>query len=52
MTGSLLNKVEGLQPTTLSKSRQHRCFPVNFAKFREYIFYKIPPGETCGNSYL
>ena len=28
------NKVAGLRPVTLLKKRlQHRCFPVNFAKF-------------------
>ena len=31
---SFLNKVAGLRPSTLLKKRpQHRCFPVNFAKF-------------------
>ena len=30
----LFNKVEGLHPATLLKKRpQHKCFPVNFAKF-------------------
>ena len=34
-----LNKVAGLQPTTLfKKCLLYKCFPVNFAKFSEHIF--------------
>ena len=34
-----LNKVAGLQPTTLfKKCLLYKCFPLNFAKFSEHIF--------------
>ena len=37
---SLFNKVAGVIPTTLLKKRlQHRCFPVNIAKFLRTSFF-------------
>ena len=39
--GLFFNKVAGLKPATLLKKRfWHRCFPVNFVKFRRTPFYK------------
>ena len=36
----LFNKVAGLRPVTLFKKRLwHRCFPVNFAKFKRTLFF-------------
>ena len=37
------NKVAGLSPATLLKKKLwHRCFPVNFAKFRSGCFWSSP----------
>ena len=39
-------KVAGLRPATLLKKRlSHRCFPVNFPKFLEQLFYRTPPDD-------
>ena len=38
---SLFNKVSGRQTCNFLKKRlQHRCFPVNFAKFLRTLFYR------------
>ena len=40
------NKVAGLRPATLLKKRfWHRCFPVNFAKFRRASFLQNTSGQ-------
>ena len=31
--------------TFLKKTLWHRCFPENFAKFYEHVFYRTPPGK-------
>ena len=37
------NKVAGLRSATLLKKRLwHSCFPVNFAEFKERLFYRTP----------
>ena len=42
----LLNKVEGLSPSTLSKKwLWYRCFPVNFAKFLRTPFLQNTSGR-------
>ena len=39
-----LQAVAGLRTATLLKKRfQHRCFPANFVKFQEHLFYRITP---------
>ena len=49
---TLFDKVAGLRPATLlKKSRLHRCFPVNFAKFLRNLFYKIPRDDCFRNIY-
>ena len=41
----ILNKVAGLKPAALLKKRlQHKCFPVNVAKFLRTPFYRTPSG--------
>ena len=41
------DKVTGLRVATLFKKRlRSRCFPVNFANFYVYIFYRTPP-DNC-----
>ena len=46
------NKVAGLRPATLLKKRLwHRCFPVNFVKFQEHLFFRTPPGD-CFCTFL
>ena len=36
--------LEKVQPATLLRKRQHRCFLVKFAKFQEHLFYRTLPG--------
>ena len=45
MSKPLFNIVAVFRPAILLKKRiQHRCFPVNFAKFYEQLFYRTLPG--------
>ena len=30
----------------IKKRRQHRCFPVNLARFFKYLFYRTPPRDS------
>ena len=40
------SKFTGLRPATLLKKRLwHRCFPVNFCKIFETVFYRTLPGD-------
>ena len=40
------NKVAYLRPATLLKNRfQHRCFPVNFAKYLRTTFHRTLLGD-------
>ena len=40
---AFFNKVAGLRPPALLKKKlRHRCFPVNFVKFRRTLFYRTP----------
>ena len=45
---SLFNKVAGLKPGSFIKKRlQHRCFPLNIAKFLRAVFYGAPQMTAC-----
>ena len=56
MSEFLCNKVTGLEPATLfifKKRLQHKCFPVNFAKFsRRPTFVKKLQGAAFGNTFF
>ena len=39
---SFFNKVADLQANFIKKKLQHRCFPVNIAKFLRTAFYRTP----------
>ena len=46
------NKVAGLRPATLSKTRLwHRCFPVNLVKFLRTPFYRTPLDDCFCNHH-
>ena len=38
-----LIKLQALRPVFLLKRDEHRCFPVNIAKFLKTAFYRTPP---------
>ena len=42
----LFNKVAGLKVYYFTKKRQHRCFPVDIAKFLRTAFFRKPPVAT------
>ena len=42
---SFLIKLQAAPATLLKKRLWHRCFPVNFAKFQEHLFYRTPLDE-------
>ena len=46
------NKIAGIRPATLLKKRLwHRCFPVNFAKSKEHLFYRTSLSDCfCSSS--
>ena len=47
MSESLFWQDSGLRHATLLKKRLwHRCFPANFVKFSEHLFYRTPVGEV------
>ena len=52
-TGVLFNKVAGLQDCKFIKKRyQHRCFPVNIAKFLRTAFLQNTSGGYCETKHI
>ena len=53
MLESLFNKIAGLKDCNFIKKRiQHRCFPVNIAKFLRTVFFRIPLVAASANSFF
>ena len=52
MLESVFDKVAVLQVYNFIKKRfQHRCFPVNIAKFLRTVFFiRIPPAAASGDT--